>query len=78
MFLPRRAVVLARGLNRCQSTLVTSEIVNNIGIITLNDPKRLNALTANMGEQFVAHVNNMNEVLAACVVTIFVNHAASW
>lgn len=63
-------IVKAMKLSRCicftfrrqNSTLVTSEIKNGIGVITLNDPKRLNALTEQMGTQFVDTVNEMNKV----------------
>lgn len=56
-----RKICLA--LRRHNGTLVKSEIRNNIGVITLNDPKRLNALTEKMGMEFVDTVNLMNDVL---------------
>jgi hypothetical protein len=62
-----KAVQISRGLchtfRRHNGTLVTSEIRNGIGVITLNDPKRLNALTEQMGVQFVDAVNSMNKVI---------------
>jgi hypothetical protein len=42
--------------------LVTSTIKEEIGVITLCDPSRLNALTQEMGEQFVTHVEQMKKV----------------
>jgi hypothetical protein len=44
------------------SPLVTSVIKDQIGIITLCDPSRLNALSEDMGEQFVASVDLMKKV----------------
>jgi enoyl-CoA hydratase/carnithine racemase len=45
-----------------KSHLVTSVIKEQIGIITLCDPSRLNVLTEEMGEQFVENVNLMKQV----------------
>jgi enoyl-CoA hydratase len=65
---------LAGSAARSVSSLVTAEIRGNVGVLTLTDPARLNALTAAMGQQFVAAVDEMNEAVAsqkirACVVT---------
>ena len=43
-------------------SLIVTEVKNNIGVITLNDPKRLNALTESMGLEFADAVNAMNAV----------------
>ena len=55
----KRIICLA--LRRHNGTLVNSEIRINIGVITLNDPKRLNALTVKMGMEFLVTVNLMND-----------------
>lgn len=39
--------------------LVKVQIVDNVGVIKLSDPNRLNALTVDMGEQFVSAVSQM-------------------
>ena len=40
------------------SSLVETSKMGTVGVITLNDPKRLNALTVEMGESFTAAVNS--------------------
>lgn len=57
-----RRVSMVPGVRRSASGLVTSEIRGQVGILTLNDPARLNALTAAMGEEFTAAVDEMNMV----------------
>lgn len=44
--------VLGRNFSAASSQFVNTRIENEIGIITLSDPARLNALTVNMGEEF--------------------------
>lgn len=54
--------VSARKLSLCvlqtRRGFVKSAIVDNVGVITLNDPARLNALTVEMGDQFKAVVDS--------------------
>ena len=59
IYLSRSSVSIS---SRNGSSFVKSETRGNVGIITLCDPARLNALTAAMGEQFVAAVDEMNVV----------------
>jgi len=56
------------------NTLVKIDYVDKIGIISLNDPGRLNALTVTMGTQFQAAVNEIIEAshsqkIRGCIVT---------
>mmetsp|Transcript_19825 Transcript_19825/g.28511 ORF Transcript_19825/g.28511 Transcript_19825/m.28511 type:complete len:286 (-) Transcript_19825:61-918(-) len=59
---------------RFASSLVKTEIQGDVGIITLCDAQRLNALTASMGHEFVKAVDKMNDAAASqkirsCIVT---------
>ena len=54
--------------------LVRSEILGNVGIIYLSDPSRLNALTVEMGEQFLLAVDTMiaagnTKSIRSCIIT---------
>lgn len=55
--------------------LVRTDIINDdVGVIYLNDPARLNALTVPMGKQFVKAVEEMNtaaneQKIRSCIVT---------
>jgi enoyl-CoA hydratase/carnithine racemase len=44
---------------RYATSLVEVSVVDRIGLITLNDPARLNALTVDMGDAFVVAVDQM-------------------
>ena len=58
----RNYQAFSTSLKRLNGSLVNSEIRGRVGIITLNDPARLNALTEAMGREFVTIVDKMNEV----------------
>ena len=54
--------------------LVRTEIVGKVGIISLSDPSRLNALTVEMGEQFLLAVDKMiaasnSHKIRLCIIT---------
>lgn len=50
---------IVAGATRNATTLVETSITDNIGLITLNDPARLNALTVEMGDAFLVAVDQM-------------------
>lgn len=59
---------------RLSTSLVVSEVKDRIGFIRLNDPSRMNALTVEMGDEFLTAVDRMiraahNQDIRACIVT---------
>ncbi|OQR99551.1 hypothetical protein THRCLA_06462 [Thraustotheca clavata] len=64
--------VRARGISSASSSCVTLEKQGKIGILRLNDPNRLNALTADMGdrvEELVKEISDRADEFAAIVLT---------
>ncbi|GLE09645.1 hypothetical protein PINS_up021382 [Pythium insidiosum] len=57
----RRVSAAAVSGRRMKSDLVTLEKHGRVGILRLNDPKRLNPMTADMGKALQARVAEINE-----------------
>lgn len=80
MFIARGKAIALSGLRRAQlvnytsKSLVESYVKDHVGVIVLNDPKKLNALTEDMGVQFVGCVNIMKknaeeQKIRSCIIT---------
>lgn len=67
--------MIRRSFSRFSSLVETSVLTSEkVGIIALNDPQRLNALTEPMGTEFTAAVKKMNGLAAnqsirSCIIT---------
>ena len=49
-------------------SIVITEIKNSIGIVTLNNPKKLNALCKEMVDDLIAALNQMSEQKMRCII----------
>jgi len=52
------------------STLISTAIQGRVARITLNNPSKFNALTAEMGKLFTEHVNELKDNQEICAVIL--------